>query len=192
MGVASTKLFSRNKEARILVLGDTYAGKTTIINRLQPGQEDAPTIPTIAFNVVTLNYNDTKFEIYDMGRYFWDRSEQASRRPYSHWRHYFPTTQAIIFVVDSSPSEMKWLAYAKEDIHILMGEEGLKDAFFVIFANKQDVPGALDDAKITEALELHKIENRNWAVFTSCATNGEGVFQGIDWLCDKLKSVGHG
>lgn len=46
---------------------------------------------------------------------------------------------------------------------------------------KQDLPGALDDAAVTEALELHKIKSRQWAIFKTCAVKGEGLFEGLDW-----------
>jgi ADP-ribosylation factor family len=45
----------------------------------------------------------------------------------------------------------------------------------------QDLPGALDDAAITESLELHKIKNRQWAIFKTSAIKGEGIFEGLDW-----------
>lgn len=45
----------------------------------------------------------------------------------------------------------------------------------------QDLPGALDDAAVTEALELHKIKSRQWAIFKTCAVKGEGLFEGLDW-----------
>lgn len=45
----------------------------------------------------------------------------------------------------------------------------------------QDLPGALDDAAITESLELHKIKNRQWAIFKTSAIKGEGLFEGLDW-----------
>lgn len=45
----------------------------------------------------------------------------------------------------------------------------------------QDLPGALDDAAVTEALELHKIKNRQWAIFKASAIKGEGLFEGLDW-----------
>lgn len=49
------------------------------------------------------------------------------------------------------------------------------------FVSLQDLPGALDDAAITEALELHKIKNRQWAIFKTSAIKGEGLFEGLDW-----------
>lgn len=64
----------------------------------------------------------------------------------------------------------------------------IKSLFFVYkFLNfiypwwMQDLPGALDDAAVTEALELHKIKNRQWAIFKTSAIKGEGIFEGLDW-----------
>ena len=181
MGIVFTKLFSSlfgNKEARILVLGLDNAGKTTILYRLQMG-EVVSTIPTIGFNVETVQYNNIKFQVWDLGG-------QTSIRPY--WRCYFPNTQAIIYVVDSS--DVDRLVIAKEEFHAILEEEELKGAVVLIFANKQDLPGALDDAAVTEALELHKIKNRQWAIFKTSAIKGEGLFEGLDWLSNTLKSGG--
>ncbi|KAH7544619.1 hypothetical protein FEM48_Zijuj01G0004900 [Ziziphus jujuba var. spinosa] len=190
MGLVFTRLFSSlfgNKEARILVLGLDNAGKTTILYRLQMG-EVVSTIPswysfpvvfkilaTIGFNVETVQYNNIKFQVWDLGG-------QTSIRPY--WRCYFPNTQAIIYVVDSSDTDR--LVIAKEEFHAILEEEELKGAVVLIFANKQDLPGALDDAAITEALELHKIKSRQWAIFKTSALKGEGLFEGLDWANDGL------
>ncbi|KAJ7979503.1 ADP-ribosylation factor [Quillaja saponaria] len=165
MGIMFTRLFSSlfgNKEARILVLGLDNAGKTTILYRLQMG-EVVSTIPTIGFNVETVQYNSIKFQVWDLGG-------QTSIRPY--WRCYFPNTQAIIYVVDSSDTDR--LVIAKDEFHAIL----------------EDLPGALDDAAVTEALELHKIKNRQWAIFKTSAIKGEGLFEGLDWLSNTLKSGG--
>ncbi|KAF5456274.1 hypothetical protein F2P56_025774, partial [Juglans regia] len=179
MGILFTKMFSSlfgNREARILVLGLDNAGKTTILYRLQMG-EVVSTIPTIGFNVETVQYNNIKFQVWDLGG-------QTSIRPY--WRCYFPNTQAIIYVVDSSDTDR--LVIAKDEFHAILEEEELRGAVVLIFANKQDLPGALDDAAVTEALELHKIKNRQWAIFKTSAIKGEGLFEGLDWLSNTLKS----
>ncbi|CAM6084958.1 unnamed protein product [Calypogeia fissa] len=181
MGMFLSRLFTQffgDKEARILVLGLDNAGKTTILYRLQVGEVVA-TIPTIGFNVETVQYNNIKFQVWDLGG-------QTSIRPY--WRCYFPNTQAIIYVVDSSDTDR--MATAKEEFHAILEEEELKDSVVLIYANKQDLPGALDDASVTEALNLHKIKNRQWAIFKTSAIKGEGLFEGLDWLSDTLKSRG--
>ncbi|CAL5385405.1 unnamed protein product [Camellia sinensis] len=75
MGIAFTRLFSSlfgNREARILVLGLDNAGKTTILYRLQMGGV-VSTIPScilgpaIGFNVETVQYNNIKFQVWDLG-----------------------------------------------------------------------------------------------------------------------------
>ncbi|KAL0404522.1 UNVERIFIED_CONTAM: ADP-ribosylation factor 1, partial [Sesamum radiatum] len=186
MGIVFTRLFSSlfgNKEARILVLGLDNAGKTTILYRLQMG-EVVSTIPTIGFNVETVQYNNIKFQVWDLGSEIGITVVSGhiftgtSLLPEPYWRCYFPNTQAIIYVVDSSDTDR--LVVAKEEFHAILEEEELKGAVVLLFANKQDLPGALDDAAITEALELHKIKNRQWSIFKTSAIKGEGLFEGLD------------
>ena len=55
-----------NKERRILILGLDGAGKTTILYRLQVS-EVVTTIPTIGFNVETVQYKNLKFQVWDLG-----------------------------------------------------------------------------------------------------------------------------
>jgi ADP-ribosylation factor-like protein 1 len=113
-------------------------------DRLQVG-EVVSTIPTIGFNVETVNYKNIKFQVWDLGG-------QTSIRPY--WRCYFPNTQAVIYVVDSSDTDR--IATSKQEFHAILEEEELKEAAVLVFANKQDLPGALSDAQVTEGLGLTK------------------------------------
>ena len=55
-----------SKERRILILGLDGAGKTTILYRLQVS-EVVTTIPTIGFNVETVQYKNFKFQVWDLG-----------------------------------------------------------------------------------------------------------------------------
>ena len=132
MGFMLSKVFNSlfgNKEVRILILGLDNAGKTTILYRLQ-ADEPIETIPTIGFNVETLQYKNIKFQVWDLGG-------QTSIRPY--WRCYYPNTDAIIFVVDSVDSDR--FVTAKSELMAMLQEEELKDAILLIFANKQDMQG---------------------------------------------------
>lgn len=181
MGVIFAKLFSSlfgEKEARILVLGLDNAGKTTILYRLQVG-EVVSTIPTIGFNVETVTYKNIKFQVWDLGG-------QTSIRPY--WRCYYPNTQAVIYVVDSTDIER--IGTSKEEFHSILQEEELKDAIVLVYANKQDLPGAMTEAQVTEALNLHKMKTRPWSIYKTSAVKGEGLFEGLDWLSETLKSRG--
>jgi ADP-ribosylation factor protein 1 len=55
--------------------------------------EIVTTIPTIGFNVETVEYKNISFTVWDVGG-------QDKIRPL--WRHYFANTQGLIFVVDSN------------------------------------------------------------------------------------------
>lgn len=48
------------------MLGLDSAGKTTILYKLQLG-EVVSTIPTIGFNVESLDYKNIKFQVWDLG-----------------------------------------------------------------------------------------------------------------------------
>jgi hypothetical protein len=64
MGILMSRIFESlfgSKEVRILILGLDNAGKTTILYRLQNESDEAvQTIPTIGFNVETLQYKNIK------------------------------------------------------------------------------------------------------------------------------------
>lgn len=79
----------------IISVGLDAAGKTTILYKLKLG-EIVTTIPTIGFNVETVEYKNICFTVWDVGG-------QDKIRPL--WRHYFQNTQGLIFVVDSNDRE---------------------------------------------------------------------------------------
>lgn len=178
MGGLFSSLFSRlwgDKEVRILILGLDNAGKTTILYRLQLG-EIVTTIPTIGFNVETVNYRNIKFQVWDLGG-------QTSIRPY--WRCYYSNTNAIIYVVDSTDRER--LAISKDELVSMMEEDELKEAVLIVFANKQDMEGAMTPAEVSEGLGLSKLKNRQWQIFKTSAVKGEGIHEGLDWLVNILQ-----
>lgn len=150
--------------------------QTTILYRLQIG-EVVSTIPTIGFNVETVQYKNIKFQVWDLGG-------QSSIRPY--WRCYFPNTSAIIYVIDSS--DQARLATSRTELLTTLSEEELKGVPLLVFCNKQDVPGALKPEEISEQLGLAGGEKtRPWSVRGSCATQGEGLEDGLDWLVNAIQ-----
>lgn len=73
------KLFG-SREVRILMLGLDAAGKTTILYTLKLKDDKVTTIPTVGFNVETVNMKNVKFNVWDVGG-------QDKIRPL--WRHYY-------------------------------------------------------------------------------------------------------
>lgn len=177
MGLSLSRLFSRlfgKREMRILMVGLDAAGKTTILYKLKLG-EVVTTIPTIGFNVETVEFKNISFTVWDVGG-------QDKIRPL--WRHYFSNTHGIIFVVDSNDRER--IVDAKEELHRMLGEDELRDAVLLVFANKQDLPNAMSVPEITDKLMLYSIRHRHWYIQSACATAGDGLFEGLDWLSNTL------
>jgi ADP-ribosylation factor protein 1 len=115
----------------------------------------------------------------------WDVGGQSKIRPL--WRHYYQNTQAVIFVVDSVDEERLDDKHGKEDnakdeLHRLLADDELRNAAVLVFANKQDLPGALPVHKITERLALNTLKHRQWMVQSCCAATGDGLYEGLDWL----------
>merc|ERR1711990_1434421 len=176
MGIAFTKLFARlisKKEMRILMVGLDAAGKTTILYKFKLG-EIVTTIPTIGFNVETVEYKNISFTAWDVGG-------QDKIRPL--WRHYFQNTQGLIFVVDSSDRER--IQESHDELHKMLNEDELRDAIVLVFANKQDLPNALSVTELTEKLGLNQLR-RKWYVQAACVTQGTGLYEGLDWLSSEL------
>ncbi|XP_037534928.1 ADP-ribosylation factor 1-like [Nematolebias whitei] len=176
MGVIISHLFSRftsKTPVRILMVGLDAAGKTTLLYRLKLA-EVVTTIPTIGFNVETVEYKNISFTVWDVGG-------QTIIRPL--WRHYYTNTQGLIFVVDSNDPER--IKEAADELRTMLEEDELKDVSVLVFANKQDLPRAMSGADITEALGLLRVR-QPWFVQASCAVSGTGLVEGLDWLSDQI------
>ena len=155
MGSMFSKIWQRllgKTEMRILMVGLDAAGKTTILYKLKLG-EVVTTIPTIGFNVETVDYKNISFTVWDVG---------GQDKIRLLWRHYYQNTQGLIFVVDSNDRDR--VDDAREELHKMIAEEELKEAVLLVFANKQDLPGAMTCPEITDKLGLHTIRGRTWYI----------------------------
>jgi len=179
MGLAFTKIWQRmigKTEMRILMVGLDAAGKTTILYKLKLG-EVVTTIPTIGFNVETVEYKNLSFTVWDVGG-------QDKIRPL--WRHYYQGTNGLIYVVDSNDRDR--IEDAREELTKMLNEDEMQNAVLLVFANKQDLPNAMPAAEVTEKLGLHNMRNRQWFIQSACATTGDGLYEGLDWLSRTLSA----
>ncbi|KAK6010521.1 ADP-ribosylation factor family protein [Ostertagia ostertagi] len=110
------------KPCRILMVGLDNAGKTTVLYKLKLG-EIITTIPTIGFNLETVEYRNVSFTVWDVG---------GQQRIRALWKYYFRDTQAsgnanntvaIIFVVDSA--DVDRMDEARNEIHSLVQDTEL-------------------------------------------------------------------
>ncbi|WAR23265.1 TRI23-like protein [Mya arenaria] len=156
-------------EMRVVILGLDDAGKTSLLFKMK-NNEFITTIPTIGFNVETVEYKNVKLTIWDVGG-------QHKIRPL--WKHYYFNTQ------DSHNTER--LDESHNALVKLVQEKELKDASLLIFANKQDLQPCVSIEELTEKFGLFKLCcNRSWHI-QACDTNmGTGLQEGLEWLSRQI------
>ena len=157
------------------MVGLDAAGKTTILYQLKL-DEPVTTIPTIGFNVETVEYKNISFTVWDIG---------GQDKIRVLWRLYYQETQGLIFVVDSS--DRSRVAEAKTELFRLLAEDELQEAVLLIFANKQDLPNAMSTAELSDQLGLHSLKGRNWFIQATCALKGKGLYEGLEWLSQQIR-----
>ena len=67
-----------------------------------------------------------------------------------------------------------------------MQEDQLKKVPLLVFANKQDLDGALTPSEIAEGLNLFSLRERAWQIEGCSAKEGKGLEHGMDWLLKQI------
>ena len=179
MGLRISKLFeflTSSTKKSVIMVGLDAAGKTTILYKLKLGEVVA-TIPTIGFNVETVSYKNVSFTVWDVGG-------QDRIRPL--WRHYYQDVDGVIYVVDSNDRDR--MDIAKSELEKMLSEVELRNACVLVYANKQDLPNAMTASEVAEKLQLNKIGDRKWYIQPTCATTGDGLYEGLEWLSDVFEN----
>merc|ERR1711865_1146300 len=130
-----------------VMVGLDAAGKTTVLYKLKLG-EVLTTVPTIGFNVETVEYKSIRFTVWDIG------GQDKIRKL---WRYYYQGTDGAIFIIDSSDRDR--IEDAREELFRMLNNDEMRDAVLLVFANKQDLPGAMDSSEMADKLGLNDLRN---------------------------------
>jgi signal recognition particle receptor subunit beta len=91
----------------------------------------------------------------------------------------------VIFAVDSADTNR--LLEAKTELWRVLEAPELQDAILLVFANKQDLPNAMNTQQIADGLGVEQIHTHPYHVQPCCATDGTGLDEGFDWLAERIK-----
>jgi signal recognition particle receptor subunit beta len=97
----------------------------------------------------------------------------------------FQNTQGIIYVVDSADADR--VDESRERLNEVLSSDELVGVPLIVLANKQDLPGALNVSEMTQRLGLNTLRGRRWYIQACCAGNGEGLYEGLDWLAKEVR-----
>jgi ADP-ribosylation factor protein 1 len=97
----------------------------------------------------------------------------------------FTGTQGLIFVVDSNDTDR--INDARDELNKVLSDDLLRNVPLLVWANKQDLPMAMNASTITDRLGLHGMRNREWWIQSCQATNGDGLYEGLEWLSKTLR-----
>ncbi|CAI0465686.1 unnamed protein product [Linum tenue] len=73
-----------------------------------------------------------------------------------------------------------------KNIRFELGHDELQQSVVLVFANKQDLKDAMTPAEITDALSLHSIKNQDWHIQACCALTGDGLYDGLGWIAQRV------
>ncbi|XP_062122653.1 ADP-ribosylation factor-like protein 3 isoform X1 [Drosophila sulfurigaster albostrigata] len=165
-------------EFNLLILGLNNSGKSTLAGRLcMKNEETLKNInPTVQPNEMDLKYKTMKVHMRDLSGQW--RMRQS-------WHTFFPNTNALIFVVDST--DVSRLAEARCELCDVLLDERMSQVPLLVLANKQDVYGALPSSMIIDFMGLNRLEGRAWNIQECSTLTGAGSFSTIEWIYKSLK-----
>jgi ADP-ribosylation factor-like protein 6 len=170
--------FSKRK-TKILILGLDNSGKSTLLAHLkrEARGDSFEVVPTVGFTVETFHRGDIAFTAFDM-------SGQSRYR--GLWEAYYPDVSAVVWVLDSS--DKLRITMAKHELKSLLDHKEIIEKYIpvLLFANKIDQHNSLSPVECMQLLGLDEIQSKPWHITGSNAISGEGVEDGIQWLCDAL------
>ena len=161
-------LFARRME--MVIVGLENSGKTTFINSLSEGTP-GETVPTIGLNVKTVQKGNLIIKAWDLGGQVQYRTE---------WSRYAKGTNVIIFVVDSSATDL--ISYSRKELHTMLEERDLAGIPLLVLSNKIDISPHLSEPEIIQGLNLDYVIDNPWLVISISALRGTNIERVVDWL----------
>ena len=169
--------FFKKKELRVVLWSFSDEGKTTLLYRGFKGIKDFKTIPTIGFNVEQIDFNGCKITFWDIGGSVGIKNLR---------KKYFPSSDAIIYLIDSSES----LANDNFGLHYKINFEELQkciklieDIPLLIVITKIDIRNS-STADIINAYQLQNLFQRKkkFGIIECSSFTSQGIKEILYWL----------
>ncbi|GIX61738.1 ADP-ribosylation factor-like protein 1 [Babesia caballi] len=158
---------------QVRLFGLNNSGKTSIVNFLKNG------FPAVEGNVDDVE-TDMQWITHRKVRMLFWLSEQTVQKEIANESQ---VARALVYVVDGSDPDN--LTRARDYLfHQLEGSAGTPN--LLILLNKCDKHTFVFLEEAHDALDLDKIRDRHVRIYACSAVTGEGIREGLDWLCSKF------
>jgi ADP-ribosylation factor protein 1 len=147
------------------------------------------------FNVEDVQYKNIRFTMWDIG------GQKRIRQLWQHCMHSplfistcsrlrrictdFTGVHGLIWIIDSNDNER--IGEARDELHMLVADDLLRDVPVLVWANKQDLPLAVRTSELVDHLGLPALRGRDWYIQACQATSGDGLYEGLDWLSKAVR-----
>ncbi|KAK6077865.1 ADP-ribosylation factor 4 [Seiridium cupressi] len=92
-----------------------------------------------------------------------------------------PTLGFIIKTIDYEGYKLN-ISPEYEDRAMLTSSQRLSGASLLVFANKTDVQGCMDEEEILHGLQLKSIRTHRWQILQCSAMTGNNLKEGLAWI----------
>ncbi|MFX1436481.1 MAG: PAS domain S-box protein [Promethearchaeota archaeon] len=171
--VPEESIVYEHKDAKILVYGISYAGKTTLINYLKNNMPKK-TLPTTYMDISRIVINNLSMLTYDT-------PGQVKFR--NLWKPYLKNQDGLVFVLDIADKEKYEVAQIL--LHKILNLPQMKDLPLLIIFNKIDLVEP-DIEVIKKEMKVDKIQNRSIEYYLTCGLTGKNVKEAFQWMSLKL------
>jgi len=171
-----------HKSIKIILIGDSKVGKTSILHRLLDNKYDDKYIPSL--NLEYTNYT-IKINNYIIRMQIWDSPGQEKYEPDSLISNYYKNTQVLIFVYDIN--ELASFKKINEYFKHLVEEKGEQNHIKkILLGNKLDL-GNERQVEYSDAENFSK--TYNFDIFSEISCKNEDYSNNIKNIFDSIGKI---
>ncbi|KAH3763345.1 Arf/Sar family protein [Pelomyxa schiedti] len=132
------------KVLTVIMLGVNNAGKSTLTAALK-GEIKEFVTPTVGFASENMRVSGYTVKLFDLG---------GCENFRGIWPRYYAEVHGVVVVVDASDTDPAHVANTRDVIKSALSHRWLQGKPVLVFANKQDIEGALSGDRLIEMLQL--------------------------------------
>ena len=184
------RILNKTKEAKVVTLGVSGAGKTTLIRFLESG-EPVTTIPKMTLGI------DIRERGIELGKWKIQAIDVGGQDLYKNtlWSLGVTQSDGVIYIIDgltrpgSKKDDLDLFEESTFSLEYMLSIVSPKTPLLIII-NKQDLQD-MNPISAQEAMELYglsKLSGRSFNVIEASAKFGDGVEIGMQWIIEKIES----